>query len=169
GRMGRHVWFRTPTKEDRKDIFDLYLNKVGHDPELDTPTRRDEIARITNGYSPAMIDQICSMALTNAHHEGKLAFDWKHLVDAMTVIEAGSAIDVKYHEEDARAVAIHEAGHAAAAHVYRPDLESSRLSIRMRGGSLGHHQYFEKDERFTMLQSTVLGELIHGVGAMAAE
>jgi hypothetical protein len=32
GRMGRHVWFRTPTKEDRKDIFDLYLGKVAHDP-----------------------------------------------------------------------------------------------------------------------------------------
>src|SRR4051812_30910819 len=30
GRMGRHVWFRTPTKEDRKDIFDLYLARVGH-------------------------------------------------------------------------------------------------------------------------------------------
>ena len=28
GRMGRHVWFRTPTKDDRKDIFDLYLAKV---------------------------------------------------------------------------------------------------------------------------------------------
>ena len=43
GRMGRHVWFRTPTKEDRKDIFDLYLGKVAHDPELDTPEapRRD--------------------------------------------------------------------------------------------------------------------------------
>ena len=25
GRMGRHIWFRTPTKDDRKDIFDLYL------------------------------------------------------------------------------------------------------------------------------------------------
>ncbi len=24
GRRGRHVWFRTPTKDDRKDIFDLY-------------------------------------------------------------------------------------------------------------------------------------------------
>src|SRR5581483_1604140 len=78
GRMGRHVQFRTPTKEDRKDIFDLYLGKVAHDPALDTPERRDEIARITNGYSPAMIDQICSMALTNAHHEGKLAFEWSH-------------------------------------------------------------------------------------------
>ena len=78
GRMGRHVWFRTPTKEDRKDIFDLYLDRVAHDPELDTPERRDEIARITNGYSPAMIEQICSMALTNAHHEGLLAFTWQH-------------------------------------------------------------------------------------------
>ena len=73
GRMGRHVWFRTPTKEDRKDIFELYLGKVAHDPELDSAERRDEIARITNGYSPAMIEQICSMALTNAHHEGQTA------------------------------------------------------------------------------------------------
>src|SRR5437763_861652 len=34
GRMGRHVWFRTPTKDDRKDIFDLYLGKVAHDADL---------------------------------------------------------------------------------------------------------------------------------------
>jgi ATP-dependent Zn protease len=169
GRMGRHVQFRTPTKEDRKDVFDLYLGKVAHDPELDTPERRDEIARITSGYSPAMIDQICSMALTNAHHEGKAAFGWTHLVDAMTVVEAGSAIDVKYHDEDARAVAIHEAGHAAAAHVFRPDLESSRLSIKMRAGSLGHHQAFEKEERFGAFQSRVFGSLVHIIGAMAAE
>ncbi len=169
GRMGRHVQFRTPTKEDRKDIFDLYLDKVSHDPELDTPARRDEIARITNGYSPAMIDQICSMALTNAHHEGKPSFGWVHLVDAMTVIESGSAINVKYTEEDARAVAIHEAGHAAAAHVYRPDLESSRLSIKMRAGTLGHHQAFEKEERFGAFQSKMFGALIHTIGAMAAE
>ena len=26
GRMGRHIWFRTPTKDDRKDIFDLYMD-----------------------------------------------------------------------------------------------------------------------------------------------
>jgi ATP-dependent Zn protease len=169
GRMGRHITFRTPTKEDRKDIFDLYLEKVAHDPDLDKPQRRDEMARITSGYSPAMIDQICSMALTNAHHEGLPTFTWKHLVDAMTVIESGTAINVKYNEADARAVAIHEAGHAAAAHVYVPEVESSRLSIKMRGQSLGHHQSFEKEERFGAFQSRMFGELIHAVGAMAAE
>ncbi len=169
GRMGRHVWFRTPTKDDRKDIFDLYLDRVAHEQELDLPRRRDEIARITNGYSPAMIEQICSMALTNAHHEGLLAFEWRHLVDAMTAVEAGTAIGVEYTPAETRAVAIHEAGHAAAAHAYRPELESSRLSIRMRGGALGHHQFFDREERFSRWQSEDLGDLIHTVGAMAAE
>ena len=35
GRLGRHVWFRTPTKQDRLDVLDLYLGKVAHEPELD--------------------------------------------------------------------------------------------------------------------------------------
>jgi ATP-dependent Zn protease len=169
GRMGRHVQFRTPTKDDRKDIFDLYLDRVAHDPELDNPHRRDEIARITNGYSPAMIEQITSMALSNAHHEGKLAFEWQDLVDAMTTLEAGTAVGVRYVESETRAVAIHEAGHATTAHIYRPNLESSRLSIRMRGGSLGHHQAFEKEERFSQWHSEAMGSLVHTLGAMAAE
>jgi ATP-dependent Zn protease len=168
--MGRHVWFRTPTKEDRKDIFDLYLDRVNHDPELDHPHRRDEIARITNGYSPAMIEQICSMALTNAHHEGHAYFEWGHLIEAMTTVESGTAVGVRYVASQTRAIAIHEAGHAATAHVYRPNLESSRLSIKMRGDSLGHHQAFEKEERFDhKWQSEELGSLVHTLGAMAAE
>jgi len=169
GRMGRHVWFRTPTKNDRKDIFDLYLNKVAHEAELDTEKRRDEIARITNGYSPAMIDQVCSVALTYAHHDGRNEFRWGDLLEAMSVIESGAAINVKYVEHETRAVAIHEAGHAAAAHVYRPEVESSRLSIRMRPGSLGHHQSFQREERFTQWHHEYFGDLVHGLGAMAAE
>jgi cell division protease FtsH len=169
GRMGRHVSFRTPTKDDRKDVFDLYLGKVAHDEELDSPARRDEVARITNGYSPAMIDQVCSMALTNAQHEGKISFGWEDLVQAMTTLESGTAVNVTYPDHELRAVAIHEAGHAVTAHVYRPDLESSRLSTRMRGGALGHHQTFEREERFSRWQHEEMGTLIHVLGAMAAE
>ena len=35
--------------------------------------------------------------------------------------------------------------------------ESTRLSIRMRGGSLGHHQALEKEERFSRLRSDEIG------------
>jgi ATP-dependent Zn protease len=39
----------------------------------------------------------------------------------------------------------------------------------MRGGSLGHHQAFEKQERFSQWHSEAMGELVHTLGAMAAE
>lgn len=169
GRMGRHVWFRTPTQQDRLDVFDLYIEKVAHDPDLDTPVRRSEIARITNGYSPAMIDQVCSMALTIAHHSGRDAFVWDDLVEAMTTLESGTAIGVEYVAEESRAVAIHEAGHAISGHAYMKDIESTRLSIRMRGGSLGHHQAAAKEERFSKFQSEDFANLIWTLGAMAAE
>jgi cell division protease FtsH len=169
GRMGRHVWFRTPTKQDRLDIFDLYITKVAHDAELDRPERRDEMARITMGYSPAMIEQVCSLALTYAHHQGRPQFLWDDLVEAMTTLESGTAIGIDYIPEETRAVAIHEAGHAVAGHVYMKGRESTRLSIRMRGGSLGHHQAMEREERFSRFRSEEIGLLVWGLGAMAAE
>jgi ATP-dependent Zn protease len=170
GRMGRHIWFRTPTKDDRLDIFDLYLTKVDHEPDLDTDHRRDELARITNGYSPSMIEQCCSMALTLAHSEGRRRFGWYDIVEAMTTVETGTAQNIDYIQEETRAVAIHEAGHAAAGHVYlEKELLSTRLSIRKRGGSLGHYQSMEKDERFSHFRSYVMGRLIMTLGAMAAE
>ncbi len=170
GRMGRHIWFRTPTKDDRLDIFDLYLGKVDHEPDLDTDRRRDELARITNGYSPSMIEQCCSMALTIAHSEGRRRFGWQDIVEAMTTVETGTAQNIEYIQEETRAVAIHEAGHAAAGHVYlEKDVLSTRLSIRKRGGSLGHYQSMEKDERFSHFRSYVIGRLITTLGAMAAE
>jgi ATP-dependent Zn protease len=170
GRMGRHIWFRTPTKDDRIDIFDLYLSKVAHEPNLDTPHRRDELARITSGYSPAMIEQCCSMALTIAHSEGRREFGWIDIVEAMTTVETGTAQNIEYVPEETRATAIHEAGHAATGHIYlEKDVLSTRLSIRKRGGSLGHYQSMEKEERFSHFRSRLMGGLIMTLGAMASE
>jgi ATP-dependent Zn protease len=169
GRMGRHVWFRTPTKHDREDIFNLYLGKVTHDPELDTERARDELARITSGYSPAMVEQVCSMALTRAHHDGRDEFNREDIIEAMTTVESGTAVGVEYVPEETRAVALHEAGHAAAAHVFLKGAESTRISIRMRAGSLGHHQAMEKEERFSSWKSEEMAKLAWTLGALAAE
>jgi ATP-dependent Zn protease len=169
GRMGRHIYFRTPTWEDRRDIFDLYLGKVAHDPELDKPERRDELARITNGYSPAMIDQVCSMALTYAHSGGREYFEREDLVEAMTTVEAGVAIGQPYPKHEERATAIHEAGHAVCGHLFMENRMSTRLSIRKRGSSGGHHQAMEIEDRFGHWRSERVGDLIWSLGAMAAE
>jgi hypothetical protein len=169
GRMGRHIYFRTPTWEDRRDIFDLYIRKVAHVEELDVPKKRDELARITSGYSPAMIDQVCSMALTYAHSDGRMLFDWEDLLEAMTTVESGVAIQQPYPKHEARAIAIHEAGHAVCSHLYGENRLSTRLSIRRRGNSGGHHAVMALEERFVDWRSEEIAGLIWGLGAMAAE
>ena len=40
-RFGRTINFHMPTREDRKDIAALYFDKKNHDPEMDTPGRRE--------------------------------------------------------------------------------------------------------------------------------
>jgi SpoVK/Ycf46/Vps4 family AAA+-type ATPase len=83
GRMGRQVQFRIPNKVDRADVLDFYLAKVAHTPDLDAEKPRDELARMTAGYSPAMIEQVCSIALMAAHHDGRAAFDRTDILTAM--------------------------------------------------------------------------------------
>ena len=169
GRMGRHIYFRTPTWEDRRDIFDLYLGKVAHEADLDSEDARDELARITNGYSPAMIDQVCSLALTYAHSDDRGEFNRADLLGAMTTVESGVAIGQPYPPHEERSIAIHEAGHAVCGHIYMENRLSTRLSIRKRGSSGGHHQAMEIEDRFVSWRSEQVGDVIWGLGAMAAE
>jgi cell division protease FtsH len=169
GRMGRHIFFRTPTKDDRRDIFDLYMSNVDHDPDMDTERRRDELARMTSGYSPAMIEQVCSMALTYSHSEGRQAFSRADIVEAMTTVETGTAQGVEYVPAETRAVALHEAGHAVGSYLFQENIEATRLTVRKRGSALGHFQGAEKEERFSAWQSEVMGNLMMTLAAMATE
>ncbi len=169
GRFGRIITFRMPNRADRKDIADLYFSRKAHDPELDTPARREEFARITEGYSPAMIEQALSMALMYAFEDGRSYFTWRDLREAMGNIEAGLAQPVEYSERDKVAVARHELGHAVAAHFYKPEHAHVRLSIRMRGDSLGHHSAIEEQEQYIRFRSQWAADVRHSLGAIAAE
>ena len=169
GRFGRQIIFRIPTKEDRKDIAALYFDKKKHDPELDTPARRDEFARVTDGYSPAMIEQALSLALMYAFEDGREAFTWRDMREAMGNIEAGLAHPIEYTEREKIATARHELGHAVAARFFQPEAVSVRLSIRARSGSLGHHRNVDKDEEFSHFRSHEAGDLRHTLGAIASE
>jgi ATP-dependent Zn protease len=169
GRFGRQIIFRMPMREDRKDIADLYFTKKNHDPELDLPSRREEFARITEGYSPAMIEQATSMALMYAFEDGRSHFTWRDLREAMGNIEAGLVQPFEYTEREAIAVARHELGHAVAATFYKPEHAHVRLSIKMRGLTGGHHRTAAEQEEFSKFRSQMAAEVRHSLGAIAAE
>lgn len=109
------------------------------------------------------------MALTTAHSDGRPFFEWPDVILAITTIESGLAVGIDYTEDDTRAVALHEAGHAVTSHLFEDNVEGTRLSIRMRGGSLGHYMAREKEERFTRWRHEYVGDLVCTLGAMATE
>ncbi len=169
GRFGRQITFRMPTREDRKDIAELYFSRKAHDPELDLPSKREEFARITEGYSPAMIEQALSMALMYAFESERSFFNWRDMREAMGNIEAGLVQPVEYTEREKIATARHELGHAVAARFFLPEHAHVRLSIRMRADSLGHHRTAPEQEEFTMFRSQMAAHVRHALGAIAAE
>ncbi|HET9849701.1 MAG TPA: AAA family ATPase [Candidatus Dormibacteraeota bacterium] len=169
GRFGRQIIFKMPDFEDRKDIADLYFSRVRHDVRLDEPETRDEFARITKGYSPAMIQQALSVGLMYAFEHGREGVIWDDLREAMANIEAGLAEPIQYTDKETLAVARHEMGHAVANRFFLPEMKSVRLSIRKRGGALGHHQAVEAEESFVKFRSRIAGEIRWGLGSIAVE
>ncbi len=173
GRFGRQIVFRLPAREDRKDIAALYFDKKNHDPALDTPSRRDEFARITDKYSPADIEQVLSLALLYAFEEGRDAFNWKDLREAMGNVEAGLAIPIEYTARDKIAVARHELGHAVASHFFKTDHSHVRLSIRRRATAIGeiggYHKDMPAEEEWMKFRSQMVAEIRHDLGSIACE
>ena len=173
GRFGRQIVFRLPTRDDRKDIAELYFAKKQHDPALDTPSRRDEFARITEGYSPADIEQVLSLALLYAFNDGRQTFGWKDIREAMGNVEAGLAIPVEYTERDKVAVARHELGHAVASHFFKTDHAHVRLSIRRRatthGEIGGYHKSLPTEEEWMEFRSQMAADIRHFLGSIACE
>ena len=173
GRFGRQIVFRLPRREDRKDIAALYFDKKQHDPSLDTPSRRDEFARITDGYSPADIEQVLSLALLYAFEDGRDTLNWKDIREAMGNVEAGLALPVEYTERDKIAVARHELGHAVASHFFKTDHAHVRLSIRRRATSFGeiggYHKSLPTEEEWLEFRSQLAADIRHAVGSLACE
>ncbi|MHB8590107.1 MAG: AAA family ATPase [Candidatus Dormibacteraceae bacterium] len=173
GRFGRQIVFRLPNREDRKDIAELYFDKKKHDPSLDTPSRRDEFARITDGYSPADIEQVLSLSLLYAFEDGRDLLQWKDIREAMGNVEAGLAIPVEYTERDKIAVARHELGHAVASHFFKTDHAHVRLSIRRRATSHGeiggYHKSLPTEEEWLEFRSQLAADLRHFLGSLACE
>lgn len=169
GRFGRQITFRNPTKQGRLDIADLYFSTKAHDSALDTTAKRDEFARITVGHSPAEIEQILSLALIYAFEEKRESFDWPDVRRAIANLESGLEEAVEYSERDKLGVARHELGHAVAGKFYQPEKGMARLSIRMRGGSLGHFLNLDLEEEFLKLRSQLRGDIVVCLGSRAAE
>ncbi|HEV3485556.1 MAG TPA: AAA family ATPase, partial [Vicinamibacterales bacterium] len=77
GRFSRKIHVGLPDHEGRQDIVKYYLTKVRHEP-----INIEKLARMTKGYSPAMLKNIVNEALLFALQDGRDALRWDDLWQA---------------------------------------------------------------------------------------
>jgi ATP-dependent Zn protease len=169
GRFDRNIYFGLPGRSGRSDIFDYYLGKKAHDPELDLPARRETLAAMTAGYSPVMIEHLLDEALVWALRRGAHRLSWDDLQHAKMTEEIGLAQPVEYTEAERRTIATHEAGHATVAWLVGKGRKLEVLTIVKRRDALGLLMHSETEERFTKTRTELRSMIDIAFGGMVAE
>ena len=169
GRFDRSIYFGLPGRADRRDIIDYYLDRKAYTAELDDEKSRSQLAAMTFGYSPVMLEHLFDEALVWALRRGDRRFAWTDIQQAKMTEELGLREKVEYSTAERRVIATHEAGHATVAHLVGHDCKLDVLSIIKRKQSLGLLAHSDKGERFTKSRSEILAQIQIAMGGMAAE
>jgi ATP-dependent Zn protease len=169
GRFDRRLYFDLPTKQGRRDLVDYFLERKAHHEQLDPEEIRDQLAHDTLGYTPVMIEHLFDESLLVALRQGRRQMNIADVYDAKLTEEVGIKQAVTYTDEERRAVATHEAGHATAAYFMGKGRRLEVLSIIKRRQALGLLAHTDLEERFTRSRSELEVAVAIALGGLASE
>jgi ATP-dependent Zn protease len=169
GRFDRSIHFDLPSRSGRREIVDYYLDKKAHVPELDKDERRDQLAAMTFGYTPVMIEHLFDEALVWSLRDGREAMEWRDVHQAKLTEEIGLKQPVEYTDDERTTIATHEAGHAVVAHLVGQNRKLEVLSIIKRRDALGLLAHSDTEERFTRTRTELVASVQIAFGGMTAE
>ena len=169
GRFDRALYFDVPSRAGRRDLVDYFLSRRSHAEDMDSEELREELAAMTLGYTPAMLEHILDEALVWALRDGRRELCWRDVQRARLSEEIGLGQPVAYTMRERALIATHEAGHAVAAYMCAKDRKLEVLSIIKRRSALGLLAHSDMEERFTKTKSELDGTLNIMLGGMVAE
>lgn len=166
GRFDRNVQVPNPDVEGRRQILELYLEKI----PLAVGTKLLNIARGTAGFSGAELFNLVNMAALKAALDDKMEVGIAELEFAKDKILMGSERkSAVLTEESKRLTAYHEAGHAIMALYTAGATPIHKATIVPRGQALGMvSQLPDKDETSISLHQ-LLARLDVCMGGRVAE
>jgi cell division protease FtsH len=169
GRFDRRLYFDVPSKQERRDLIDFFLQRKSHHELLDDDSVRDRVATETFGYTPVMVEHLMDEALLVALREGRKAMNFNDVMEAKFTEEIGTKQPVTYTDDEREAIATHEAGHATVAYLLGKGRRLEVLSIIKRRGSLGLLAHSDEVERFTRTRSEIEASIGIALGGLVAE
>lgn len=166
GRFDRQVYIELPDLSGRREILDLYANKVkiGGDVNL------QDIARGTTGFSGADLENLLNEAALHAVRNGRQEIAAVDIEEARDKILMGPRKIRKMRPADKKLTAYHEAGHAFVSQFYADITDPiHKATIIPRGRALGMVQHLPIDDKVSMTSAEVRAQLSVSLAGRAAE
>ena len=142
GRFDKKIHVPSPDVNGRKDIFQIYLDKVAHSDKVSAL----KLAQMTPGFTGAEIENLVNTAITQAVHNNKEEADigdFEYARDRLMMGIERSTLSVS--EKERLNTAIHEAGHTVVGVYTENAMKIHKATIVARGPSMGA-TYFVPNE-----------------------
>ena len=165
GRFDRQIAVELPDYKERKAIFLVHLRPL----KLSQDVESEFLAKQTPGFSGADIANVCNEAALIAARKGKKIVEKEDFLDAVDRIVGGLEKKNKIISKDERkAIAYHEAGHAAISWLLEYAHPLVKVTIVPRGKALGAAWYLPEERQLTTAEQ-ILDEMCSALGGRAAE
>ncbi|KAL5287515.1 YME1L1 family protein [Megaselia abdita] len=165
GRFDVEVVVSTPDFTGRKEILELYLQKILHE-KVDI----DILAKGTSGFTGADLENMINQAALRAAIDGADKVTMKHIEAARDKVLMGPERKARLPDEEANKItAYHEGGHAIVAYYTKESHPLHKVTIMPRGPSLGHTAYIPEKERYHVTKAQLLAMMDTMMGGRAAE
>ena len=166
GRFDRQVVVPLPDIRGREQILNVHAKKVPLDASVDLTS----LARGTPGFSGADLANLVNEAALFAGRRNKTKVDQSDFEDAKDKIYMGpERRSMVMHEDEKRATAYHEAGHAVVAESLPFTDPVHKVTIMPRGRALGLTWQLPERDRISMYQDQMLSQIAILYGGRIAE
>ncbi len=166
GRFDRQVVVAMPDVAEREAILKIHMSKVPVDPNVDVKT----VAKATPGTSGADLANLVNEATLFAIRKERSTVMMDDFEDARDKILMGVARkSLVITEEEKRATAVHESGHALL-HYFLPKADPlHKVTIVPRGRALGLALSLPEKDSYSVSNSWLYARLVIAYGGYAAE
>ncbi len=165
GRFDRHVTLNLPDKAARRAILDIHARNL----PLEDTDDLDVMAAGTPGFSGADLKNLLNEAAINAARRSGSQITRDDLGEARDKVMMGTVRSLAIRPEEKHRLAVHEAGHTAAAY-YTPGADPLyKVTIIPRGHALGGTHMLPESERHTLDEIYLRGQLVTLLAGRAAE
>lgn len=166
GRFDRQVVVPLPDIKGREQILNVHAKKVPLDESVDLKT----LARGTPGFSGADLANLVNEAALFAGRRNKTKVDMSDFEDAKDKVYMGpERRSMVMHEDEKRATAYHESGHAIVAESLPFTDPVHKVTIMPRGRALGLTWQLPERDRISMYKDQMLSQISILFGGRIAE